>query len=225
MKNNLTFKKNLICLIISYVLAILIIMLLFSGCKKKNIEYHPCVDNTCITKFWVDGGTIDKNGYIHIKWVGQGYFTVIGELTKLNEQYVINGIPLIETLFDSNYWVLFDTIKYITPMYSPLGWYSSGDFNDPISIGTNTYTLKNIAHLHPPMNIAGYQINPYTCFDCPYSSTLFGVYSKYNYNPKTHMFLHKQMVGDTAGIYIKTTYNSDIGRREEKFINLNVIFE
>jgi len=207
------------------IVALGIVIALFS-CKKENLKSScPCIDGTCETKFTIENGTTDNNGYTHIKWNGANYFTVKGELAELSPEYIVNNVPLIETTFDSDYWVVFDTIKYTTSMYSPLGWYTDKQFNNPISVGNHTYTLKTIAQVQPPINITGYQINPNTCFDCPYSSTLFGSYSKYTYSPKHNYFLSKYMKGDTAGVFIKVVYNSDIGPRTEKIVNFKIIFE
>tara|TARA_R110000868_G_scaffold140437_2_gene355991 strand:- start:1645 stop:2280 length:636 start_codon:yes stop_codon:yes gene_type:complete len=206
-----------------YLAAVLLI-----SCKKQEIKPYPCLDGTCETNFWIEGpskGKTDLNGYTHIKWIGANYFSIRGKLAELHPKYIINGVPLIETTFDSDYWVLFDTIKFTTPMYSVLGWYSDKQFNTPISIGNYTYTLKNIAEIHPPLNIAGYQISNRTCFDCPYSSSLFGTYSKYNYAPKQNMFLSKYMKNDTANVYIEVLYNSDMGSSVTKKISFKIIFD
>ena len=208
------------------VLCLAIVLLI--SCKKQEIKPYPCLDGTCETSFWIEGpsqGKIDINGYTHIKWAGANYFSIKGKLAELNPEYVVNGVPLIETTFDSDYWVLFDTIKFTTPMYSVLGWYSDKQFNTPISIGNYTYTLKNIAEIHPPLNIAGYQISSHTCFNCSYSSSLFGTYSKYSYAPKQNMFLSKYMKNDTDHVFIKVLYNSDMGKREIKEHTFNIIFD
>jgi hypothetical protein len=206
----------------------LVVILLLISCKKKEIEPHPCLDGKCETSFWIEGpsqGKTDANGYTHIKWIGVNYFSIKGKLAELNPKYIVNGVPLIETTFDSDYWVVFDTIKYSTPMYSVLGWYSDKQFNNPIPIGSYTYTLKDVAQIQPPLNIAGYQINPYTCFNCSYSSSLFGTYSKYNYAPKQNMFLSKYMKNDTANVYIRVVYNSDMGSRVTKESSFKIVFD
>ena len=61
--------------------------------------------------------------------------------------------------------------------------------------------------------------------DCPYSESLLGTYSKYNYNPRQQIFFDNQMVGDTAKIFIKTKFNSDWGRTVEIDKVIKVIFE
>lgn len=44
-------------------------------------------------------------------------------------------------------------------------------------------------------------------FNCPYSPTLFGVKSRYTYNPQTSVFFFDEgMIGDTAVIHIQIKY-------------------
>ena len=208
----------------------LILMLLTStmlfSCKKKPIDEEVCPGG-CTSSYIVSNSNAvyKPDGYWYVKYVGQGYFTVKGELSSLNSKYVINKVPLIEVNFDSDYWIIFDSIQYTTPMYSYLGWYTNNQFNTPISIGQHVYTLKDIANIHPPLNIAGYQLNEHMCWNCPYTPTIIGTHSKYNYHPHQNFFLDNEMVGDTANLYIQTIFNSDVGPREEKNTILKVIFE
>ena len=78
-----------------------------------------------------------------------------------------------------------------------------------------------MANNHPPLNIVGYSINSNQCFDCPYSETLLGTYSKYNYNPRQQIFFDNEMVGDTAKVFIQTRYPEDIIIEKQ----INLIFE
>jgi hypothetical protein len=82
-----------------------------------------------------------------------------------------------------------------------------------------------MAQNHPPLNIAGYQINPHQCLDCPYSETLLGSYSKYTYQPQQQIFFDSQMVGDTVKVFVKTMFNSDIGERVEIEKEFKIILE
>ena len=64
----------------------------------------------CNMVFWIDRVVSpdtyeDQNGYHHITYWGPNYFTVKGELDQLNDEYVINNVPLVDTIFDSNYWI------------------------------------------------------------------------------------------------------------------------
>jgi hypothetical protein len=134
-------------------------------------------------------------------------------------------VPLIETIFDSNYWIWIDGVTFTVPLYSVLGFFTNGDYTNPIPVGSLTYTIENMAQNHPPLNIVGYQINPNQCLDCPYSETLIGTYSRYNYNPQQQIFFDTQMVGDTAKVLIETKFNSDIGQRVIVEKEFNIIFD
>jgi hypothetical protein len=212
------------------ILFALLSIALFSCNKSSNQDQgaYPCLDGNCNGIFSVSTDTIsikDNNGYYHVKYVGYNYFTVNGDLSKLTSDYIINGEPLIETGFDSDYWVFFDTIRYRYPVYSFLGVYSNKQYNDPIPIGNRTYTLVDIDQLYPPLNIAGYTIpKKFTGWDKPYAVTMIGTYSKYNYHPTQNMFLNKDMIGDTAHIFIKVTFNTDLGNSIVKNYTLSLIF-
>ena len=134
---------------------------------------------------------------------------------------MINGVPLIETIFDSDYWVWIDGITFTVPLYSALGYFTSGDYTNPIPVGNLTYTIEDMADNFPPLNIAGYSLNPDVCLDCPYFETLIGTYSKYNTHPKQQIFFDNQMVGDTAKVFVKTIFSGEIEIEKE----FNIIFE
>lgn len=202
------------------------IALTLLSCKKQPIEPKELCPGGCNSEFVItSNASLQSDGYWHVVYNSSNYFTVEGNLTKLNSQYEVNKVPLVETNFDSDYWVLFDTIQYTIPIYSYLGWFSNNQFTTPLPVGNYIYTLKDIADIHPPLNIVGYQINPHTCWDCPYTETLFGTHSKYTYEPKQNIFFDKKMVGDTASIYIQVVFNSDLGKREIQNKILKVIFE
>ena len=61
--------------------------------------------------------------------------------------------------------------------------------------------------------------------DCPYTPTLLGTYSKYNYTPRQQIFFDNEMIGDTAQIFIRVLFNNDSGPRVTKDTVFNVIFE
>mgnify|MGYP003341698699 CR=1 FL=1 len=201
-----------------------LIIISFISCKSGYDYPQEVCPGGCEANFTINNTLPNQDGYYHISSLGS-YFTVKGTLSKLDPYYIINKVPLIETNFDSDYWVLFDSIQYQTPMYSYLGWYSNNQFTTPINIGTYTYTLQSIANIQPPLNIAGYQINPHICWDCSYTETLFGTHSKYTYFPQQNFFLDNEMAGDTANIFIQVLFNSDIGPSETKNTQLKVIFE
>jgi hypothetical protein len=54
---------------------------------------------------------------------------------------------------------------------------------------------------------------------------LLGTRSKYTTFPQQQIFFDNQMVGDTATIFIKTIFNTDIGPKAEVEKELNIIFD
>jgi hypothetical protein len=233
--NSLFIIKSIIPLLTS-----LSLTLVFSSCEDpyyppppttSKIYPYPCPDSSCNMYFYIDtnvspGSYTDGNGYIRVKFREElNYFTIQGHLEELDSNYLVNKIPLIETQYDSDYWVVFDTLQFTIPMYSYLSWFIDRNFNIPFPIGSRTYTLREISTLHPPLNIAGYQIPRNVCWDCPYTLSLLGTYSKYNYNPRQQFFLDDEMIGDTAQIFIRVLFNNDLGPRVTKDTTFNVIFE
>lgn len=216
--------------ILPYILLLLITLIFFQSCSKENINLSPCLSGECEAFFRIDekvspGVYQDGNGYWHIKHQGLNYFTIKGDLSVLNPEHVVNKVPLIETAFDSDYWVWINNITFTVPLYSVLGYFSDNGFENPISIGDKEYTITNMANSHPPLNIVGYQINKNQCMDCPYSPTLVGTYSKYTYTPQQQILFSRQMVGDTAKVFVKTTFNSDLGIREVIEKEFKIVFE
>ena len=145
-------------------LLIIGLVLLLVSCSREEILPFPCLDGNCDTNFWIDtnvspGTYQDENGYWHLPYNGLNYFTIEGDLAELHDEYVVNNVPLVEVDYDSDYWVVMDSLSFTLPTYSYLGWFTNGDFDTPISIGSYTYTLVDLANNHPPLNIAGYQIS------------------------------------------------------------------
>ena len=214
-------KKLIYILVISF----------FWACSPEEItKPYPCDSGDCGATFEIDplvspGVYQDSNGYWHIEYYGLNYFTIKGKLDTLNDEYIINGVPLTETTFDSDYWIAINSIRFTVPIYSVLSWFTGGDYNNPIPIGDIEYTLDELSQNHPPLNIAGYQIQKNFCWECPYAKTLLGTYSKYTYNPKQQIFLDNEMVGDTLKVMTKTIFNSDIGPREIVESEFNIIVE
>jgi hypothetical protein len=205
---------------------------LFSCVKPEDEEEkgpYPCLNGNCEGFFYISGpgeDSIDLNGYHHIKYIGLNYFTIRGELSELIPKYVINEVPLIEVGFDSDYFVLFDTVRYRYPVYSFLGLYTDKRFKDPIPVGTRTYTMAGLSDFMSPTNIVGYQIpKKFTGWEKPYARTILAVYSKYTYQPGINIFLDDEMIGDTATIFMRVVFNSDFGRQEIKNYEMKVIFE
>ena len=208
----------------------LTIALLFASCKKEEFDAPACPGGCSASHgiFYKSGEIdIDADGFYRIKWDGLNYFQVKGDLSELSPQYVINKVPLIEANYDTDYWILIDTIRFTTPQYSYLGWFNDANFNTPIPIGNQTYTMEDLTNLHQPLNIAGYQINKYFCFDCPYAPTLLGTHSKYNYRPTQNILLDNEMVGDTINLFVETIFNNDpySGEHEVIINNFSIIVE
>jgi len=193
---------------------ITLISFLWACSPEELIKPYPCVDGDCNSFFQIDpqvspGVYQDENGYWHIEYYGPKYFTIMGQLDELDEYYEVNGVPLVEVAYDSDYWIAFDSISFQVPIYSVLSWFSNGDWNNLIPIGNQTYTLTDIARIQPPLNIAGYQIQKNFCWECPYAPTLLGTYSKYNYNPRQQFYLNNTMVGDTLKVMTKVMFASE----------------
>jgi hypothetical protein len=212
----------------------LIIATIFTltNCTKDNSlkKPYPCPDGSCDATFIIDtiqnrGSYIDNTGTWHLKYSGINYFRVLGETDTLNRTYVMNGIPLIETGYDSNYFYIPGNITWTYPVYSFLGLFTNNNLGKAIPFGTKTYTITQLTDNYYIENIAGYQINKKFHYNHPAASTMLQSYSKYNYNPTQPMVFFKDMIGDEAEIYIKVTWNTDAGPRVEKVYKLKVKFE
>lgn len=206
------------------------------SCEKGENLLYPCIDEDCFGYFYIDpevtpGVYQDENGYWHVPHSGPNYFTIKGYLGEMYPDYVINGVPLIETVFDSDYWVWIDGLTFTTPLYNVLGFFSDNNYQSAIPVDNLTYTIEDMASIHPPLNIVGYQINPDQCLDCPGAKSLLGTYSKYTYEPQQQIFFDSQMVGDTAQVYVRVTWNTDGnpnnigGDIEIEDAKFNIIFE
>ena len=194
------------------------------SCNKEKFYPPTCIIG-CGARYKViyAGNEIKPNvdGFYEIDWNGLGYFQIEGELSELDPYYVINGVPLVEVNFDSDYWILIESVRFSTPMYSYLGWFNGSGLNTPISIGNHVYTMKQLSKNHTPLNVAGYQIQKYFCWECPYAPTLLGSHSKYNYRPKQNILLDNEMIGDTINVFTEAIFNNDLGRSE----TINNIFK
>ena len=198
---------------------ITLISFLWACSPEELIENYPCIGD-CDTAFYIDplvspGVYQDNNDYWHIEHQGIQYFTIKGNTSELHPDYIVNGVPLIETIFDSNYWVWIDSITFTVPLFSVLGYFTNGNFTNPIPIGNLTYTIEDMANNHPPLNIVGYSYNPNSDINN------LGTYSKYNTHPQQQIFFDNQMVGDTAKVFIKTIFPNDIEIEKE----FKIIFE
>jgi hypothetical protein len=202
------------------------ISLIWSCTQEQNTIPYPCINGDCNADFFIDplvspGVYQDQNEFWHIEYQGFNYFTIKGNTSVLHSDYIVDGTPIIETMFDSDYWVWLDGITFTIPLYSALGYFTGGDFNNPIPIDNKTYTILDMANNFPPLNIVGYTINPNQCLTCENSQALLGTYSKYTYTPQQQIFFDKKMVGDTAKVFMKTSFNSKVEVEKE----LKIIFD
>jgi len=197
-----------------------LISFLWACNPEELINNYPCIEGDCNVEFAIDplvspGVYQDSNDYWHISHQGIQYFTLKGNTSELHPDYVVNGVPLIETIFDSDYWVWIDGITFTVPLYSVLGYFTGNDFTNPIPIGNLTYTIEDMANNFPPLNITGYSYNTNSDIQS------LGTYSKYNYEPQQQIFFDNQMVGDTAKVFIKTIFPNNIEVEKE----FKIIFE
>ena len=173
----------------------------FISCEKEEIKPFPCLDGNCGYIFTVDtfsspGAKLYPDGYWRVKHNGINYFTIRGLISQLHPAYVVNKVPMVETKYDSDYWIVFDTIQFSTPMYGYMGWFNDKTLNNPIPIGNHVFTINFLKSITSIFNLAGYTVSRNMCLDCPYSEAMLGSYSKYNYTPTqnisgSQIFLHK----------------------------------
>lgn len=205
---------------------------LLASCSKEelNLISSPCVGGECQAEYVINplsqpDAFVDENGYWHVFHMGINYFTVDGFVSDVEEEYYINKVPLVESAYDSDYWVWINSFQFTVPLYSFLGYFTGGGFNNPIPVGNQEYTIQNMAGVHPPLNIAGYQVTKNMCLDCPYTETLLGTYSKYTTKPKQNIFFDNEMVGDTAKVIIRTKWATEWDIQVEKSYELKIIFD
>lgn len=187
---------------------------------------YPCADRHCDAEFWIDtlvqpNTWVDNNGYHHIEYRGPKYFTIIAKLDKLHPDYVLNGVPLVGCWWDSDTWIAFDTLSFKIPVYNILG-LQNGQ-NDKINVGNLAITITDLAALHPPLNIAGYQLNKST--DYTHASFHLGTSTMYSYYSKQQFYLNKRMIGDTVKTFSTAYFNIDMGPKEERSVEFNIIID
>ena len=173
--------------------ALLIILSLY-GCEKDSPIQNTCLNGDCYANFYIDtyghpGTYQDAQGVWHIKHAGLNYFKVKGTISPLDPHYVINGLPLVSTGFDSNMFYTLGNVIWTYPVYSFLGLWSSNQMNTPIPVGTQTYTFPELVQQTTIENLAGYEIqhNPNVNVNHPAYSSYFATYSKYTYTPQQNM--------------------------------------
>ena len=206
-------------------LFLLIVSLLVFSCTPEEIEPNVCLNGDCGAEFWVDtlghpGTYQDAQGVWHVKHANLDYFTIKGKVNELDPHYVINGVPLVSTGFDSNFFYTLGNVIWTYPVYSFLGLWSSNQMNTPIAVGTQTYTFPQLVQQSTILNLAGYEIqrNPNVNVNHPAYRTYFARYSSYTYRPQQSMAFFDDFEGRTASIYIEVTLgeNKEIIRKEIK---------
>ena len=195
---------------------IALVLISLAGCTNEQPEQPVCLNGDCYGDFYIDtlghpGTYQDAQGVWHIKHAGLNYFTVKGNLSSLDPHYVINGVPLVVTGYDSNFFYLPGNVVWTYPVYSFLGLWSSNQMNTPIAIGTQTYTFPQLVQQYTIENLAGYEIqhNPNVNVNHPAYHTYFATYSRYTYRPQQNMVFFTDFIGKTATIYIEITFGED----------------
>ena len=194
---------------------LLLLLPLLWACETiEPIAPEPCQE--CTTVHRVDTtqhpGTYFQDGYWHLQYSGLNYFQVIGQLDSLHPRYVINGVPLLEVVYDSDTWYVFDTIAMQIPLYSPFtSQYTSPSFNYPISTGDTTIYITNPNYI---INAVGYS----------FGSTNF-VNAMHTYQPRCEVLVFEEMVGDTISVFTRTRYNYDTGKQVVLNDTIKVIVE
>lgn len=211
---------------------ICVFLVLFISCEDITEEkIYPCPDGNCDAEFVVDiqqnpDSYKDANGIWHVKHSGLNYFRIKGTTDPLVDSYIVNGVPLMETGYDSNYFYVPGQVTWTYPVYSYLGLYINNNLSQPIPVGTQTVTLPQLVNDTSVSNLAGYEINRYFNFNHPAAKTMLQTYSKYTYTPTQQIPFVTDMIGDTVDFYIRVLWNSDFGGESvEKTYKLSVIFE
>jgi len=189
-----------------------LVSLFIFSCTPDDIQQDVCLNGDCGAEFWIDtlghpGTYKDANDVWHIKHANLDYFTIKGKINELDPHYVINGIPLVETGFDSNFFYTLGNVIWTYPTYSFLGLWSSSQMDTPIPYGTASYTFPQLIEQTTILNLAGYEIqhNPHVNVNHPAYQGYFATYSKYTYTPQQSMVFFDDFEGMTASIYIEVT--------------------
>ena len=197
-------------------LFLLVASFLLFSCTPDEVSQNVCLNGDCGAEFWVDtlghpGTYKDAEGVWHVKHANLDYFTVKGSINELDPHYVINGVPLVSTGFDSNFFYTPGNVIWTYPVYSYLGLWSSSQMNTPIPYGTASYTFPELIQRATILNLAGYEIqrNPNVNVNHPAYKTYFATYSKYTYNPQQSMVFFDDFEGKVATIYIEVSLGED----------------
>ena len=208
---------------------IALVLILLAGCTNEQPEQPVCLNGDCYGDFYIDtlghpGTYQDSQGVWHIKHAGLNYFTVKGNLSPLDPHYIINGVPLVVTAYDSNFFYTLGNVIWTYPVYSFLGLWSSNQMNTPIPIGTQTYTFPQLVQQTTIENLAGYEIqhNPNVNVNHPAYQSYFATYSRYTYTPQQSMVFFNDFIGKSATIYIEISFGENKATVNRE---LKVVFE
>lgn len=192
-----------------------LLITIFTSCSKDELNEIQLEDIEPSTVFFIDKQSQpdsyqDDNGYYHIQFNGPRYFTIKGELDEEKVPEFVNGVPLTETSFDTDYWIWIEGITFTVPLYSPFATFADDMFFVPIPVGTMILRICDLVDGGEIFNIAGYTYNDKICGACPYSDFTMGTYSKNTLNPQQSIYLDRTMSGDTLKVFVKTKYNYDL---------------
>ena len=186
---------------------LIVLSLIFIGCEKEEIRPFPCLDGNCGYQFAVDtisspGAKLSPDGYWRVKHNGINYFTIRGLISQLHPVYVVNKVPMVETKYDSDYWIVFDTIQFSTPMYGYMGWFNDQTLNNPIPMGNHVFTINYLKSITSIFNKSGSQnrnISDLSTFkEINKCNTSLSAIIKYT---KDQIYLYKQINKDQQVSY------------------------
>lgn len=200
--------------------------------KPRYKIYPPACPDGCDTEVWLDNLTqpnayTDDNGYTHIEYNGPAYFTAKMKVSKVDPEYLVNDVPLVQVEWDSDYWMILENIQLAVAYYRPFGLWSQG-FAQPIAAVNTTINLNDAVGLYGMTNAVGYSIDKETCLDCPYSKSLYGIRTQVNERTlitQKSIILTNEMVGDTMTLYTKAkfAYDNQYNREETVMDSLQIV--
>jgi hypothetical protein len=204
------------------------ILLTFGSCTLEPTSTSPCIDGNCDAQFWVDtdvnpGSYQDSNGVWHVKYSGRNYFSLLGQADEMTSEFTSNGVPIIETSYDSNFFFTPTNVQWTFPVYSFLGLYINNNLSTALPFEYVTQTIPEyLSSRNNITNLVGYEMTAQTTFNKPYSSTLLQAYSRYNYHPQHSMVFMESFIGKSADLYIKVKFG-EIGEEVREY-KIQVIF-
>ncbi len=111
---------------------------------------------------------------------------------------------MIEVDWDSDDWVVFNSIGFQYSLYSLFGYYDAS--GTPIPVGDTIYYWNNI---NPPTNIVGYEYN---------SNRKRGIQTKYSYYSRKHIFFDNETFKKERAVLRQSGNKKDAVRLFERFL-------